>query len=75
MCEMLNRDLKKKPTDKVIVIPKIRSDGAYADADIYVEFHCPICGEYVGQDAEETHFNFCPICGQAIDWSKEEHDG
>lgn len=73
--EILNKDLQKKPTDEVIVIPEISSNGAYVDADFYAVFHCPICGEYVGQDDEETHFNFCPVCGQAIDWSEEEHDG
>lgn len=75
ICDVLDKQISKKPTDKVIVQPVIDQNGAYIDADVHITFHCPVCGEYVGCELEESHYNYCFECGQAIDWNEEDIGG
>lgn len=54
----------KEPNGRVEVDPVIADNGAYVDAEIYVNLFCPICGACVGGD--EWRDKFCCKCGQAI---------
>lgn len=73
--EALEKQIPKKPYDKVIVQPVIDQNGAYVDADVHITFHCPVCGKYVGCELEESHYNYCFECGQRIGWDNDNSGG
>lgn len=75
LCEAFDKQIPKEPTDKIIVEPVIDQNGAYVDADVHITFHCPVCGEYVGCELEESHYNYCFECGQRIGWDNDNSGG
>lgn len=62
--DAVEKQIPKEPNDRIDVAPVIDDNGAYVDAEIYVNLFCPICGECVGGD--EWRDIFCCKCGQAI---------
>lgn len=69
--EALENRMPKKPIEKCEVNPVIDENGAYVDADVFVNLHCPVCDNWVGM-ADNGCSVFCDNCGQAIDWSEVE---
>lgn len=66
----IERQIPKKPNASIKIDPVIDENGAYIDAEIYVNWFCPICGECVGGD--ELRDIFCCKCGQAITQEVED---
>lgn len=64
------RDIPKKPIEQIDFKPVQDENGAYVDADDYIYYTCPVCGELVG--LEDSINKFCFECGQAIDVTEEE---
>lgn len=67
----LEKQVPKKPVETLEVKPVYDENGAYIDADTYINLHCPSCGEWVGM-ADNGCSNYCCSCGQAIDWKEVE---
>lgn len=64
------KQIPKKPNDKIKTIPELDENGAYIDADISVILLCPICGNQVGID--DCIDNYCSYCGQKLDRSDSD---
>lgn len=69
--EALEKQIPMKPVEKIDVNPVIDEAGAYVDAVVQLNLHCPVCGEWVGIEDYGCDL-FCRQCGQRIYFSEVE---
>lgn len=69
--DCIEKQIPKKPIEKVEVRPVYDDVGAINDADMFVNLHCPLCGNWVGM-ADNGCSEFCDQCGQRIDYKEVE---
>lgn len=74
--ELVNKTIPVKAEMRLEVRPEYGENGAYVDADVVVNYHCPKCGtwiscDYAVSDKEELT-TICSGCGQEIQGVEDE---